>query len=127
MDTANALLGITVEIPIRLARSLYARWRSLAPAERERLAPLAAEAKERALDLRGVTDRERADRELRAANESLAAGIVESAAADPEVTECELRRLREDLRRELGRLPDGHTGAASAEGAPGEPRAADRR
>ena len=101
MDPARALLGATVEIPVRLARSLYAAWRSLAPAERERLAPLAAEAKERALDLRGVADREKADREL--------------------------RRLREDLRRELGRLPDGHTGAASAEGAPGEPRAADRR
>ena len=89
---------------VRVARSLYGRWRTLGPTDRDRLAPLAAEAKERALDARGAADARTAERELAAANESLAAGIVESAEADPEVSEVEVGRLREDLRRELDRL-----------------------
>ena len=95
---AGASLGVKV------ARSLYGRWRVLGPADRERLAPLAEEAKERALEARGAADRRDAERELAAANESLAAGIVESAEADPEISETEVHRLRDDLRRELDRL-----------------------
>ena len=95
---AGASLGVKV------ARSLYGRWRALGPTDRERLAPLAEEAKERALDARGAGDAHQAERDLAAANESLAAGIVESAEADPEVSETEVHRLRDDLRRELDRL-----------------------
>ena len=95
---AGASLGVKV------ARSLYGRWRALGPADRQRLAPLAEEAKERALDARGAADTRSAERELAAANESLAAGIVESAEADPEISENEVHRLRDDLRRELDRL-----------------------
>ena len=95
---ASASLGVKV------ARSLYGRWRALGPADRDRLAPLAEEAKERALEARGAGDARQAERDLAAANESLAAGIVESAEADPEVAESEVHRLRDDLRRELDRL-----------------------
>jgi hypothetical protein len=110
---AGASLGVKV------ARSLYGRWRSLGPAERERLAPLAEEAKERALEARGAGDARQAERDLAAANESLAAGIVESAEADPEVSETEVHRLRDDLRRELDRLATAEVKASrgTAEGA----------
>lgn len=102
MGSAKRLLGAV--LGVRLARTLYAAWRSLSPADRARLAPLAEDAKRRALDLRGVSDRETAERDLQAVNETLAAAIVESAEADPEIDEIEVRRLREDLRRELERL-----------------------
>ena len=85
---AAALLGIHV------ARSLYGRWRRLGGPDRARLEQLAEDVKRRALDLRGTTDRPTADDELRSANEALAAGMVELAEADPEVTEIEVRDLR---------------------------------
>ena len=96
-----------VSIPVRLARTLHSRWLRLGPDDRERLAPLARDARDRALDLRGSDDRESAERELNAANESLAAAIVASAEADPEVDEVEVAGLRADLRRELDRLAQG--------------------
>jgi hypothetical protein len=91
-------------IGVRVARALYGRWRILGPAARERLAPLAEDAKRTALDARGAPDPKAAERELNAANETLAAALVESAEGDPEVDEIEVRRLRDDLRRELERL-----------------------
>jgi hypothetical protein len=93
-----------VSLPVRLARTLHSRWLRMGEDERERLAPLARDARDRALDLRGSADREQAERELKAANESLAAAIVASAEADPEVDEVEVAGLRADLRRELDRL-----------------------
>lgn len=93
-----------VSLPVRLARTLHNRWLRLAPADRTRLAPLARDARDRALDLRGTANREQAERELKAANESLAAAIVASAEADPEVDETEVQGLRADLKRELDRL-----------------------
>ncbi|HLM27389.1 MAG TPA: hypothetical protein VK304_10535 [Thermoleophilaceae bacterium] len=93
-----------VSIPVRLARTLHTRWLRMGPDDRERLAPLARDARDRALDLRGTTEREQAERELNAANESLAAAIVASAEADPEIDEVEVASLRADLRRELDRL-----------------------
>ena len=92
---------------VRVARSLHSRWRLLPTADRERLAPLADSAREQALDLRGADDQEAAAEELRAANETLAAALVESAESDPELDAAELRDLREDLRRELARLATG--------------------
>ena len=89
---------------VRVARALYSRWRLLPQADRDRIAPLAEDAKDKALAVRGVADRPLAEAELRTANESLAAALVESAEADPEIDEEEVRRLREDLRRELDRL-----------------------
>ena len=89
---------------VRVARAVYARWRVLAPAARERLAPLAEDAKRAALDARGASDPESAQSDLRSASQTLAAAIVESAEADPDVDEVDVRRLREDLRRELDRL-----------------------
>jgi hypothetical protein len=97
-EAATALLGI------RLARSLYGRWRSMRESERERLAEIAERVKETALDLRGSGDPDQAERDLHQANEQFAAAMVESAEADPEVDEIEVRRLREDLRRELDRI-----------------------
>jgi len=98
--------------PIRVARSLYSRWRSLSASDRERLAPLAEAAKRRALDLRGARDRTAAERELKQANEDLASALVERAATDPEVTEVEVRHLRDDLRRELDRIAEAEIQAA---------------
>jgi hypothetical protein len=61
---------------LRMARSLYHEWRYLPEAERARLAPLAREVKELALDLRGTFDRERAEAELALANEALARMLI---------------------------------------------------
>ena len=97
---------------VRLARTLYGRWRTLSPASRQRLELLAEETKSRALDARGSADRDTAERELHAANETLAAALVEDAEADPDVDDIEVRRLREDLRRELERLATADIQAA---------------
>lgn len=96
--TVSAALGI------RLARSLYGRWRTMRTDERERLAEIAERVKENALDLRGSGDPETAERDLHEANEQLAAAMVESAESDPDFDEIEVTRLREDLRRELERI-----------------------
>ena len=108
MDAAK-MLGV------RLARTLYGRWRILSPASRRRLEPLAEEMKSRALEARGSSDREAAERDLHAANETLAAALVEDAEADPDVDDIEVRRLREDLRRELERLASADIQASRAE------------
>lgn len=102
-----------VSLSIRLARTLHTRWLGLGPTDRERLAPLARDARDRALDLRGTNDRDQAERELKAANESLAAAIVASAEADPHVDEAEVQGLRADLRRELDRLAQAEVKAST--------------
>jgi hypothetical protein len=93
-------------VGVRVARSLYGRWRLLPPAERERTAGVAEDAKEKALAVRGTAEPQRpqAEAELRAANESLADALVESAESDPEIAAEEVEALREDLRLELERL-----------------------
>ena len=92
---------------IRVARGLYSRWRVLPAADRERIAPLARNAKDKALSLRGAADGRRAEAELRGA----------SAEADPEVEEEEVRQLRDDLRRELDRLAHADIKASRGPGA----------
>jgi uncharacterized membrane protein YebE (DUF533 family) len=104
MPPNRSLFSVAAAAGIRVARSLYSRWRLLPQADRERIAPLAENAKEKALSVRGAADRPRAESELRSASETLAAALVETAEADPELDENEVRRLREDLRRELKRL-----------------------
>jgi hypothetical protein len=94
-------------IGVRVARSLYGRWRVLPPADRKRIASFAEDAKEKALSVRGASDRTLAEADLRAASETLAAALVETAEADPEIGDDEVRELREDLRRELERLSAG--------------------
>ena len=117
MAPTKALLGGAGALGIRVARTLYSRWRTLAPADRTRLAPLAEDAKDLALELRGSDDRAGAERDLHAANETLAAALIESAESDPELNEIEVRRLRDDLRRELERLA---TAVVKASRGPGE-------
>ncbi len=95
---ASTLLGV------RVARTLYGRWRRMSDADREQLGPLAEDVKERALDLRGASDREAAGRDLEEAGERLAAAMVESAESDPQVSETEVSRLRDELAMELDRL-----------------------
>jgi hypothetical protein len=102
----------TFTLGVRVARSLYSRWRIMAPRERERLAHLAEHAKERALELRGAADRQAAERELAAASETLAAAMVHSAESDPELSAAEVQGLREDLRRELERLASAEVRAS---------------
>jgi hypothetical protein len=97
MDPAR-MLGV------RVAKALYGRWRALGPVARARLAPLAEDTKRAALEARGADDSEAAQSDLRSASQTLAAGILESAEADPEVDEIEVHRIREDLKRELERL-----------------------
>ena len=48
-------------IGVRVARSLYGHWRLLPRADRERIAAFAEDTKEKALSLRGSTDRGRAE------------------------------------------------------------------
>lgn len=106
MPEARKLVGDTVVLGIHVARSLYGRWRRMSLGARQALEPLAEDVKERALDVRGVADPSEAERGLREANERLAGAMVETAAADPEVSEGEVRELRDDLARELQRLAD---------------------
>jgi len=91
-------------IGVRVARSLYGRWRLLPSADRERIATFAEDTKEKALSLRGSSDRARAEADLRASSETLAAALVETAESDPELAPEDVQELREDLRRELERL-----------------------
>ena len=91
-------------IGVRVARSLHGRWRLLPPADRQRIAAFAEDTKEKALSLRGSTDRDRAEADLRASTETLAAALVETAESDPELEPGDVQQLREDLRRELARL-----------------------
>ena len=82
-------------IGVRVARTLHGRWRLLPEADRNRIARLAQDTKEKALDLRGADDRERAEADLRAANETLAAALVETAESDPQVAQEDVdARLR---------------------------------
>ena len=103
---AAAILGV------RVARAIHARWHRLSAAERQRLEPLADDVRRRALDLRGHADPEPAGRGLKEANERLAGAMVQSAEADPEVSEDEVTRLREDLASELERLASGEISAS---------------
>jgi hypothetical protein len=113
MASAKLVLGsagagaAAATIGVRVARSLHSRWRQLPRADRERIAPFAEAARRHALELRGAGDREAAEQDLRAANETLAAALVESAESDPEIDAEEISRLREELRRELARLASG--------------------
>lgn len=106
MPTARLVISgaATAAIGVRVARSLYGRWRLMPPADRERIADLAADAKEKAFVARGADDLERAAADLRAANHTLAAALVEAAEADPELDAAEVHELRQELRRELDRL-----------------------
>ena len=107
MPSAKLVIGgaaATTAVGIRVARSLYARWRNLPDADRQRIEPLAEDLKDQAFALRGAPDRARAAAELFAANETFAAALVETAEADPELGDIEVHELREDLRRELERL-----------------------
>jgi predicted alpha/beta-hydrolase family hydrolase len=107
MPSAKLVIGgaaATTALGIRVARSLYARWRLLPEPDRRRIESLAEDLKTQALALRGAQDRTSAQADLFAANESFAAALVETAEADPELDEVEVGRLREDLRRELERL-----------------------
>jgi hypothetical protein len=104
--------GAAAVLGIRVARSLHGRWRLLPLAERKRIEPLATAAKEAALELRGEPDRADAEAQLQAANETLAAALVESAEADPDVTADEVSQLRSDLRRELERLAEADVKAS---------------
>jgi hypothetical protein len=110
---------------VRVARSIYGRWRVLAPGERERLGVLAQTVKDRALNLRGTSDRPAAERELVSANRELADALVDSARSDPEVEAADVERLRDELARELERLASADVTArrGTAPEAPARPDA----
>jgi hypothetical protein len=106
MPSPKVLIGgaAATALGIRVARSLYGRWRVLPAGDRRRIESLAEDLKAKALELRGSTDPAGARADLRAASETFAAALVETAEADPEIEADEVRELREELRRELERL-----------------------
>jgi len=107
MPSAKLVIGgaaAGTALGIRVARTLYSRWRLLPEADRRRIESLAEDLKSQALALRGANDLEEAEDNLRSANEVFAAALVETAEADPELGASEVHELREDLRRELERL-----------------------
>jgi len=114
MAPGTRLVGATAQVGVKLARSLYSRWRVLGAEDRERLEPQAEALKKSALDLRGYPDSTEAERELRSASEEMAGAIVDSAENDPEVSEIEVRRLKADLQRELERLATADISASRA-------------
>lgn len=96
--------GLGAAVAVRVARLLYRRWEALAPGERERLASLADDVKQRALDVRGKVDGGEAERELEEASTELAGAL----GAD------EIAALRDDLRRELDRVEREQRGPRAA-------------
>ena len=119
MPSAKLLIGgaaATAALGIRVARSMYGRWQLLPEPDRQRIEMLAEDLKQKALELRGTPDRAAAEKDLRAANETLAAALVETAEASSDVGPEEVRELREDLRRELARLAGADIRASRAGG-----------
>ena len=107
MPSAKLVVGgaaATAALGVRVARSLYGRWRVLPEQDRRRIEGWPRTSSTERSTLRGASDSERANEGLRVANETLAAALVETAAADPEVDEDEVLQLRSDLKRELERL-----------------------
>lgn len=88
---------------LRLARTLYHEWRILPPRERRRIASLAEEVKELALDLRGMIDRRRAEAELGLANETLAIAILDAVEHDRSRSDEDADSLRRYLQAEIER------------------------
>ena len=125
MASAKLVLGGAgaAALGVRVARALYGRWRLLPPWQRAQLEPLAEHTKASALELRGAGDREAAGRDLNAASEQLAAAMIETAEADPELDDVEVEQLRDDLRRELERLATADIKASRAKSATRPPRA----
>ena len=83
---AGAALGV------RVARSLYSRWRVLPVADRDRIERLSPRTpRSKALSVRGANDPTLAQADLRAASETLAAALVETAEADPAIGADEVR------------------------------------
>lgn len=101
---------------IGVARALYGRWQRMPAGRRAQLEQLAENVKERALDLRGDADPGPASRDLRAADERLADAMVESAKADPDLSDVEVDDLRDDLARELDRLAGADIKASKGPG-----------
>ena len=111
MPSAKLVVGgaaATAALGVRVARTLYGRWRVLPEQDRRRIEGLAEDLKHRALELRGVSDSERANEGLRAANETLAAALVEAAAANPEVGEDEGFGCASDLSGSSNARRRGH-------------------
>ena len=108
---------------VRVARTLHSRWRHLPAVDRLRLAPLAGDAKECALEVRGAADQQAAERDLRSANESLAAALIELAESDPEIDDGDVQSLRDDLRRELERLAGADISASRGSATRAQPGA----
>jgi hypothetical protein len=107
MPSTKLVIGgaaASAAIGVRVARSLYGRWRVLPQGDRERIASFAEDAKQKAFSVRGANDQTQAQADLRAASENLAGALVETAEADPEIGADEVTELREELRRELERL-----------------------
>ena len=110
MPSAKLVIGgaaAGAAIGVRVARSLYGRWRVLPAADRERIASFAEDAKEKALSVRGANDPVQAQADLRAASETLAAALVETAESDPEIDADEVRRAARGAEARAGTAGNG--------------------
>ena len=86
---------------LRLARTLYREWQQLEEPGRSRVAPIAREVKELALELRGRLDRGAAEHELGEANEALAILIVKAVAGTRDEAAIRMHIEREFTRATL--------------------------
>lgn len=111
VESSDQRDGGSGALPVRVARSLWSRWRRLASPAREEMGSLADEVRDRALELRGSGDPEGDGRSLDAASERLAGAMVDAAEADPEVSPQDVDRLRNELSRELDRVARGEVTA----------------
>jgi hypothetical protein len=124
MPSAKLVIGgaaATAALGVRVARSLYGRWHLLPEPDRRRIEGLAEDLKHKALELRGAADAERANESLRVANATLAAALVETAEANPDVSRDEVHELREELRRELERVAGADIKASRTQREPTAP------
>lgn len=112
----RALERGATSLSIAVARSLHGRWRRMPAARRAQIERIADDVKERALDMRGESNPAAAGQELQAASEKLVDAMVQSAQADPDVSEVQVRDLRADLARELERLAEGDIRASRGSG-----------
>lgn len=114
MASRKLILGSAgaAALSLRVARSLHARWRQLPRGARRRPEQLAIEAPKPAPEGRGEPDYARAAASLRAANDRLAATLVETTESNPDVSATDVAQLKGDLRRALERLANADVKAS---------------
>lgn len=110
LERGATALGATV------ARSLYGRWRRMPSARREQLERIAGDVRERTLGAHGEPAQPDAGAEPPAPTAPAVDAVVEPTRIAPEVSDIEVRDLRDDLARELDRVARGEVRASRGSG-----------